>query len=80
MDSRLRKTAVLVSLASILLVSVVVIYMNTLSQNSRNQIHGNTPDTQSQGGNGEDAQGGQTENGLGTGKRAARGHFDKGPS
>ena len=43
MDSKLRKTAILVSLAAILLVSAVVVYTNSLSRGRRNPAAGNTP-------------------------------------
>ena len=42
MDSKLRKTAILASVAAVLLVSVVVIYINFLSQGSRNHAAGNS--------------------------------------
>lgn len=41
MDSKLRKTAILVSVAAILLVTVVVIYINSLSQGTGNHTAGN---------------------------------------
>lgn len=50
MDSKLRKTAILASVAAVLLVSVVVIYINSLSQGSRNPAAGNsTPSPESVG-------------------------------
>lgn len=42
MDSKLRKTAILASVAAILLVTVVVIYINSLSQGTRNPTAGNS--------------------------------------
>ena len=54
MDSKLRKTAILVSVAAIMLVSMVVIYANSLSQGRRNPVAGNH--SASQGGDEEGTQ------------------------
>lgn len=62
MDSKLRKTAILVSVAAILLVSVVVIYVNSLSDGSRNPAADNSPVSQAEGDEGN-AQGGQSGSG-----------------
>lgn len=60
MDSKLRKAAILTSAAAILLVSLLVIYTNSLSQGSRNPAAGNNSNPQSDsGGNEADTQGNQ---------------------
>lgn len=59
MDSKLRKKAILTSLAVILLVTVVVIYTNSLSQGRRNPAAGNNSVSEAGDGNEEDVQDGQ---------------------
>ena len=59
MDSKLRKTAILVSIAAILLVSVVVIYMDSLSRGHRNPDADQFNVSQTDGDEEDTAQGGQ---------------------
>lgn len=59
MDSKLRKTAILASVAAILLVSAIVVYTNTLSQGSRNPGVGNGTPSQAPSDVGENNTGSQ---------------------
>lgn len=64
MDSKLRKAAILTSLAAILLISLVVVYTNSLSRNGRSPAAGNTPHPQAENGeNKSDTQ--ESQQGLG---------------
>ena len=63
MDSKLRKTAILVSVAAILLVTVVVIYMDSLSDSHRNPKADNHTVSQTEGDEEGDVQAGQSGSG-----------------
>ena len=60
MDSKLQKTAILVSLAAILLVTLVVVYTNSRSKGGRNPAAGNTSVSEAEDGNEGDVLDSQT--------------------